>query len=114
MQISSRFTIAIHIFTCVEYFKDREKITSDFLSGSINSNPVSIRNILSQLRKAGLITVARGTGGIKITRDLADILEIEASLLYDDFSRFLAVPYTEALKRVRMVLGLSLKALQSK
>ena len=41
---------------------------------------------------------------------LADILEIEASLLYDDFSRFLAVPYTEALKSVRMVLGLSLKA----
>ena len=41
---------------------------------------------------------------------LADILEIEASLLYDDFSRFLAVPYTEALKSVRMVLGPSLKA----
>ena len=32
------------------------------------------------------------------------------SLLYDDFSHFLATPYTEALKSVRMVLGLSLKA----
>ena len=41
---------------------------------------------------------------------LADILEIEESLLYDDFSHFLATPYTEALKSVRMVLGLSLKA----
>ena len=41
---------------------------------------------------------------------LADILEIEESLLYDDFSYFLATPYTEALKSVRMVLGLSLKA----
>ena len=41
---------------------------------------------------------------------LADILEIEASLLYDDFSRFLAVPYTEVLKSVRMALGLSQKA----
>ena len=40
---------------------------------------------------------------------LADILEIEASLLYDDFSRFLAVPYTEALKCVRTSLGLSQK-----
>ena len=38
MQISSRFTIALHIFACVEYFKDKEKITSDFLSGSISSN----------------------------------------------------------------------------
>ena len=41
---------------------------------------------------------------------LADVLEIEASLFYDDFSRFLAVPYTEALKSVRTALGLSQKA----
>lgn len=41
---------------------------------------------------------------------LADVLEIEASLLYDDFSRLLAVPYTEALKSVRTALGLSQKA----
>lgn len=40
---------------------------------------------------------------------LADVLGIEASLLYDDFSRFLAVPYTEALKSVRTSLGLSHK-----
>lgn len=40
---------------------------------------------------------------------LADILKIEALLLYDDFSRFLAVPYTEALKSVRTALGLSQK-----
>lgn len=41
---------------------------------------------------------------------LADALEIEASLLYDDFSRFFAEPYTEALKNVRTALGLSQKA----
>ena len=41
---------------------------------------------------------------------LADVLEIEASLLYDDFSRFLAAPYIEALKSVRTALGLSQKA----
>ena len=41
---------------------------------------------------------------------LADVLEIEASLLYDDFSRFLAVSYTKALKSVRTALGLSQKA----
>ena len=40
---------------------------------------------------------------------LSDVLKIESSLLYDDFSRFLATPYTEDLKSVRMVLGLSLK-----
>ena len=70
MQISSRFTIALHILACVEYFKDKCKVTSDFLSSSINTNPVIIRRILGQLSKAGLVKVLRGTGGIEITRSL--------------------------------------------
>ena len=41
---------------------------------------------------------------------LADVLKIEVSLLYDEFSRFLAAPYTEVLKSVRTALGLSQKA----
>ena len=73
MQISSRFTIALHIFTCVDVFKDEYKVTSDFLAGSINTNPVVIRKILTQLKNAGLITVARGTGGVMPTRPLSDI-----------------------------------------
>ena len=52
MQISSRFTIALHIFTCVDVFKDECKVTSDFLAGSINTNPVIIRKILTQLKNA--------------------------------------------------------------
>ena len=73
MQISSRFTIALHIFTCVDTFQDTHKVTSDFLAGSINTNPVIIRKILAQLKAAGLITVARGTGGVRPTRPLSEI-----------------------------------------
>ena len=73
MQISSRFTIALHIFACVETFKDDCKVTSDFLASSINTNPVIVRKILSQLKNAGLIQVARGTGGITVTRPLKEI-----------------------------------------
>ena len=73
MQISSRFTVALHIFSCVDTFKDECKVTSDFLASSINTNPVIIRRILGQLRKAGLIEVARGTGGITPTRPLSEI-----------------------------------------
>ena len=73
MQISSRFTVALHIFTCVDIFKNEYKVTSGFLAGSINTNPVIIRKILTQLKKAGLITVARGTGGIELTKDLSEI-----------------------------------------
>ena len=64
MQISSRFTVALHIFTCVETFKNEYKITSDFLAGSIGTNPVIIRKILTQLQNAGLITV-RGAQDLK-------------------------------------------------
>lgn len=73
MQISSRFTIALHIFTCVDVFKNDYKVTSDFLAGSIGTNPVIIRKILTQLKKAGLIEVARGTGGIELTKELSEI-----------------------------------------
>lgn len=68
MQISSRFTIAIHIFACIDAFEDEYKITSDFLADSVNVNPVVIRKILSQLRNAGLIDVRRGSGGASIAK----------------------------------------------
>ncbi|HIS81142.1 MAG TPA: Rrf2 family transcriptional regulator [Candidatus Scatomonas merdavium] len=73
MQISSRFTIAIHMLTCMEIFKNEYKITSDFLAESIQVNPVIIRRILGQLKEAGLIEVKRGTGGAAITRPLEEI-----------------------------------------
>ena len=73
MQISSRFTIAMHMLACMDVFKDEYKITSDFLASSINVNPVIIRKILSQLKDAGLIEVKRGPGGAVITRPLDKI-----------------------------------------
>ena len=73
MQISSRFTIAIHMLTCMETFKEEYKITSDFLASSINVNPVIIRRILSQLKEAGLIEVKRGTGDAGIIKPLEEI-----------------------------------------
>ncbi|MBS6677196.1 MAG: Rrf2 family transcriptional regulator [Clostridiales bacterium] len=73
MQISSRFTIAIHMLTCMETFKEEYKITSDFLASSINVNPVIIRRILSQLKEAGLIEVKRGIGGAGTIKPLEEI-----------------------------------------
>lgn len=70
MQISSRFTIAVHIFALIEAFGRHKKLTSDFIAGSVNVNPVVIRRTMSQLKAAGLITVARGTGGITVARPL--------------------------------------------
>lgn len=72
MQISSRFTMAIHMFACIDTFED-QKMTSDFMAGSIGTNPVIIRKILGQLKTAGLVEVSRGTGGVTITRPLENI-----------------------------------------
>ncbi len=73
MQISSRFTIAVHVLLCIGAFKDDYKITSDFLASSVNVNPVVIRRLLQQLKKAGLVNVKRGSGGADIERPLDQI-----------------------------------------
>ncbi|MGN0638107.1 MAG: Rrf2 family transcriptional regulator [Huintestinicola sp.] len=73
MQISSRFTLAVHIFICIDKFKDEYKVTSDFLAGSTNVNPVIVRKILGQLKSAGLVDIARGSGGASIAKPLNEI-----------------------------------------
>ena len=73
MQISSRFTIAIHIFSCIDTFENDRKVTSDFLASSVEVNPVVIRRILLQLKGAGLVNVQRGTGGAAIAKPLDKI-----------------------------------------
>lgn len=73
MQISSRFTIALHALICMESFKNDIKVTSDFLASSINANPVVIRRLLQQLKAAGIVTVTRGSGGAEIAKPLDQI-----------------------------------------
>ena len=73
MQISSRFTIALHMFMCIHIFEKEHKITSDFLAESIHVNPVVIRRLLSQLKAAGLLSVQRGSGGASIAKPLSQI-----------------------------------------
>ena len=68
MQISSRFTIAVHMLAYISMYGEKEKVTSEILSGSIQVNPVIIRRLLSRMKTAGLITVARGSGGALLAK----------------------------------------------
>lgn len=120
MQISSRFTVALHIFTCVDTFKNKYKITSDFLASSINTNPVIIRKILTQLKKSGLITVARGTGGIEPTRPLKEITFYDVYEAIDpiengDLFNFHESPNPQCPvgKNIHTLLDRKLKSIQS-
>ena len=74
VQVSSRFTMALHMFACTIAFEGTgQKMTSDFMAQSIGTNPVVVRKLLQKLKAAGLLTVVRGTGGVKIARPLDEI-----------------------------------------
>lgn len=73
MQISMKCSIAVHCLIFIHEAKGIAKVTSNLLSESTGCNPVVIRNILSALKKAGLITVARGTGGAELCVDPSQI-----------------------------------------
>ena len=54
-------------------FQKDYKVTSDFLAGSIRTNPVVVRKILGQLKKAGLIHSSQGVAGITMAKPLEEI-----------------------------------------
>lgn len=90
MQFSSRLTIATHILLCIEIFKDDYKVTSNFLAGSINVNPVIIRNVLGLLSSAGIVEIKAGVGGASLAKspdeitllDIFKAVEKEESLFH--------------------------------
>lgn len=73
MQISIKCSVAVHCLIFIHEAKGITKVTSNLLAESTGSNPVVIRNILSALKKAGLITVPRGTGGAELCADPSQI-----------------------------------------
>lgn len=69
MQISSRFSVGVHVLTLLAANPRGQLLTSDRLAGSVNTNPVIIRRILGLLKKAGLVEVRAATGGTHLLRD---------------------------------------------
>ena len=72
MQITSRFTIAIHSIALIECNKDM-KVTSNIIAGSTNVNPVIVRGVLSQLKEAGIVNIRQGASGITLAKPLDTI-----------------------------------------
>ncbi len=73
MQITSRFTIAVHIITAIDYFRDEMKVTSNFLAGSVGANPVIVRTVMGNLKDAGIISISQGKSGIDLAKRLDEI-----------------------------------------
>ena len=60
--MNSRFSTAVHILTLLASMPD-ERLTSEFIAGSVGTNPVVIRRQLGLLRKAKLVESKRARGG---------------------------------------------------
>ncbi len=60
--------MAVHVLAVLAY-KEGDRVTSASLAGSINTNPVMVRRLLSSLQKAGLVETCKGAGaGSRLSR----------------------------------------------
>lgn len=68
MAANSQFSVAIHILTMLARAGE-EKMKSDHIARSVNTNPVVIRRLLGQLNHAKLVTSQTGaSGGTRLAR----------------------------------------------
>lgn len=64
--INTRMSVAIHILSLIAI---NPKLSSDQIADSVTTNPVVIRRISGELKKAGLVTSRAGIPGFSLTRD---------------------------------------------
>lgn len=60
--LSSKLSVGIHVLTLLA-LRPQEQLTSEYIAGSVNTNPVVIRRILGCLREGGLVQSQGGAGG---------------------------------------------------
>jgi len=62
MNVSTRFTVALHILTLLAS-EPGKALTSEYIAGSVNTNPVVVRRLMGALRKIGWVSSQPGNGG---------------------------------------------------
>lgn len=72
MKHSVKFSDAIHILVYIEMLQGTD-LSSEVIAKSVNANPVSVRRIMSSLKKAGLITSQSGKANPQLSREPAAI-----------------------------------------
>ena len=85
MKPNSRFTVAVHVLTLLAHEGGKTPVTSEFIAGSVNTNPVVIRRVMGHLRQNGLVESRPGAnGGWKLARAPE---QIHLCSVYDAFHR---------------------------
>jgi len=73
--MNTRFAVTVHILTLLQT-QAGQPVSSEWIAGSVNTNPSLIRRLLSQLAKAGLTTSQLGTGGGALLARPADSITL--------------------------------------
>lgn len=73
--MNTRFAVAVHILTLLASQPD-SPASSEWIAGSVNTNPALIRRLLLQLAKAGLTRAQRGAGGGALLARPADTISL--------------------------------------
>ncbi len=114
MHISTKCSIAIHCLIFISEYGEKQKVTSELLSLSTGTNPVTIRNIISALKKEGILSVKFGTGGTKLNCPLDEITlyRICNALEPDFFAKLIGIhsmpsPLCPVGKNIHSVLNTS-------
>jgi Rrf2 family protein len=60
--------MAVHVLAVLAY-KEGDRVSSSFLAGSVNTNPVIVRRLLLALQRAKLVETCKGAGaGSRLSR----------------------------------------------
>lgn len=92
MRTSCRFAMAVHVLAVLAY-KEGDRVTSSFLAGSVNTNPVVIRRLLLALQRARLVETRKGAGlGSRLSRAPVRIHLAEVYRAVEDAEAFAMPP----------------------
>lgn len=72
LKISSRFTVAVHILSLV-HIERNQTLTSAYIAGSVNTNSVVIRRLISKLKQAGFLETHQREWWNQLLKPLTDI-----------------------------------------
>ena len=73
MAANSRFAVAVHALTLIAWHEDARHSSRE-IAGSVATNPVVIRRLLSELARAGIVDSTHGAkGGFRLARPAAKI-----------------------------------------
>ena len=73
MRINTKCSVAVHCLLFLHEYGETQRVTSGILALSTGCNPVVIRNLISALKKAGIVEVAGGKGGTRLCRSPEEI-----------------------------------------